>query len=489
MRKVIAAILTVLMLFPLAACSKSEKKENTDHSSASTEASTETAADTSYVYEKPDRNYQVGDDRRVVRMLIRSQSVEWHVISEGSSNSGIDLAVLKRNSAVEEAFGVKFDISDMNGYYAGQAAFKTEIRTSNSSGDDCYDIVSPAMFGNDLIIEGIWSDLASAEYLNVDKGWWLPTYTEAIKMNDKIYTITGDLSVDMLRCMTVVYFNKEMYDNIYKNNAEFSNPYELVRSGKWTWELLFGLSKNIGTDADSNGQYTIASDDVLGLCINEGVTRAMPTMCGIKYIENDNGVLSTSFYNSKTIELYEMVSSAISSNEGIVLNRSNSQNAKKFIKNQSVFCGGNLEIAKDIRAMEDDYGILINPKYSEDEDYISGSVGGTIFAIPVNAKDFEMSTILLEALGYYSYELIRPAFFEGTLKGQSARDPESYEMLDLIRNTLYIDFALSFANDFDIYYDAFDRRLDDNEITLTVWWNQNGSVYGAKFDEFMSKID
>ncbi len=488
MKKIIAAILAILMISSLFSCSKTVDHDDHGNSTKNTDSNTETTADTTYLYEKPDKNYKEGDEDRVVRMLIRSQSVEWHVFNKDGETSAINMAVLERNSAVEEAFGVKFDISDMNGYHAGQAAFKTEIRTTTLSGDGCYDIVSPAMFGNDLIIEGIWADLAGAEYLNINKGWWLPTYTEAIKLKDKIYTITGDLSVDMLRCMTVIYFNKEMYNNIYKDDAEFSNPYELVKSGKWTWDQLLALSKNIGSDVDSDGKYTFASDDVLGLCINEGITRAMPTMCGIKYIDNNNGDLSTNFYNSKTIELYEKVSGVIASNEGIVLNRSNSQNAKKFIKNQTVFCGGNLEIAKDIRVMDADYGILINPKYSVEENYISGSVGGTIFAIPVNAKNFEMSTVLLEALGYYSYELIRPAFFEGTLKSQSARDPESYAMLDLIRNTLYIDFALSFANDFDIYYDAFDKRLDDKEITLTTWWNQNGSVYGAKFDEFMSKI-
>ena len=485
MKKLLAVLFAVLMVISLVACTKSENEETTPNNNDT--VSTDSGdVDPKYAYTKPDKNYAIGDEKKAVNILVRTQSKQFHDPATPSGSTVVDTAVFKRNATVEEMFGVKFEFNDMNGYKAGQADFKTEIRNANSSGEDCYDIVSPAMFGNDLILEGVWADLAASEYLDPTKGWWSVTYSNATRLNNKHYTLTGDLSVDMLRCMTCVYFNKGMYEDIFKDDPKYSDIYAIVDAGEWTIETMFMLSKKASADADNDGAYTFASDDIYGFACQHAFLRAFPTMSGISYIENDNGDIYSNFYTTKTVDLFDLVQSTlITSNEGLAFGTDETAMIENFKQNQTLFYGASLEGTLDsVKDMTEDYGILINPKYYLEDNYVTGSGGATIFAVPVNAPDYEMSTILLEALGYYSYVYIRPAFFEGVMKGQSARDEQSYYMLDKIRETLYIDFVHAFANDFDIYETAFYGTVRNTNMTLTSFWNKYGSRYEKQFENF-----
>ena len=52
-----------------------------------------------------------------------------------------------------------------------------------------------------------------------------------------------------------------------------------------------------------------------------------------------------------------------------------------------------------------------------------------------------MTGTILEALAYYGYTIVKPAYYDKTLVGQSTRDDESAEMLDIIFSTLSFDFG------------------------------------------------
>ncbi len=55
--------------------------------------------------------------------------------------------------------------------------------------------------------------------------------------------------------------------------------------------------------------------------------------------------------------------------------------------------------------------------------------------------DVESSGFLAEAMAYYAYENIRPVIYEKILKAKTLRDAGSSEMLDIVFNTLYLDFG------------------------------------------------
>ena len=64
-----------------------------------------------------------------------------------------------------------------------------------------------------------------------------------------------------------------------------------------------------------------------------------------------------------------------------------------------------------------------------------------MFVVPKDAKDVEMTSIILEALAAESYKNVVPAFYNVALKTKGARDDESSEMIDMIRDGLTFDFG------------------------------------------------
>jgi hypothetical protein len=102
-----------------------------------------------------------------------------------------------------------------------------------------------------------------------------------------------------------------------------------------------------------------------------------------------------------------------------------------------------LRDAQRFRTMETDFGILPYPKYDEaQKDYKTFSKAGfAAFAIPSTVKDREFSEIMLEALNAESYRKVIPAYYDIALKNKYARDDDSSEMLDIIREGFDFDFS------------------------------------------------
>jgi len=60
---------------------------------------------------------------------------------------------------------------------------------------------------------------------------------------------------------------------------------------------------------------------------------------------------------------------------------------------------------------------------------------------PVTVSDIEFSGIITEALCAESYRRVIPNYYEISLKTKAARDEESGEMIDFIRESLTFDFG------------------------------------------------
>ena len=65
--------------------------------------------------------------------------------------------------------------------------------------------------------------------------------------------------------------------------------------------------------------------------------------------------------------------------------------------------------------------------------------------IPTSARSTMAVGLVTEALCMYSYENVRPAYYEVALKTQYTDDSEVVAMLDLIRECYTIPFGLAYA--------------------------------------------
>ena len=82
-----------------------------------------------------------------------------------------------------------------------------------------------------------------------------------------------------------------------------------------------------------------------------------------------------------------------------------------------------------MRTMEDSYGVVPMPRLTEDQTTYRSTLhdGFSLVAIPttVHGDHLEMVCAVLEAMGSASYRIVKPAYYETTLRTKLASDPDS----------------------------------------------------------------
>ena len=96
-----------------------------------------------------------------------------------------------------------------------------------------------------------------------------------------------------------------------------------------------------------------------------------------------------------------------------------------------------------LRDMESDFGILPYPKKNEEQNgyYTSARDNVTLFGIPIDVADPDFTGLIAEALCQASDDMVRPVYYENVLKTKLARDEESQQMIDILRDGLIFDIG------------------------------------------------
>ncbi len=222
------------------------------------------------------------------------------------------------------------------------------------------------------------------------------------------------------------FFNKQMIEDF-----DLENPYELVRSGKWTFESLWTLGRAVIADLDGDGKYTEA--DRFGLLGGAvlGMGEVLLTGADAEIIKQGENY-TPYFYCLE--ERFETVYTDILD----ILTKDNlffCGGTDLFMDGHGLFQYATLAATKSMRDMETDFGIIPVPKYDEaQEKYWQVSPNAHALYIPVTVSDLEFTGAVMEELAYQSGKYLIPAYYEVLLKGKTTRDEESLEMLDIIHD-------------------------------------------------------
>ena len=97
--------------------------------------------------------------------------------------------------------------------------------------------------------------------------------------------------------------------------------------------------------------------------------------------------------------------------------------------------------------MEDTFGLLPFPKLDENQENYRTEVNSSscLLTLPATLDNPSRAGIILDALTYESYANVLPAYYDITLSQKGLRNEESIEMLNIVRDTRDIDFALMFG--------------------------------------------
>jgi hypothetical protein len=265
--------------------------------------------------------------------------------------------------------------------------------------------------------------------------------------DNRIYFLTGDISLTFIRQMSCVYFNKKLYTDYFGDPDEM---YKTVLDGKWTLDKLSDMSKGMYKDLNGDGKYDDGDQYASGL-LAANLTDHFMFDAGIKITQRDENDLPyfimnnerTASFTDKLYQLYYV-------NEGSrIFPPTNDSNnitiPQKFMRDELLFDFGWFYVSELLRNMDTDYGIIPFPKYDESQSsYLSLAHDIVpVYCIPVTCEKMEAAGAVLEFMAFESYKSVLPAYFEVALKLKYTRDAteDAFTIIDMIHDNCTTDFA------------------------------------------------
>ncbi|MBQ2733682.1 MAG: hypothetical protein IJF74_05955 [Clostridia bacterium] len=351
----------------------------------------------------------------------------------------LDEAVYKRNTLVEDTYGISIEVITEYSTKAGKAVER--LQANRSAGDTLYDAGLIDVFGVcQLAHSGYLSDMNDVPYVELEKSWWDQNATRDTSIFGKTFFTTGDISYLDKEYTFATIFNK----SIAKEKG-LGDLYALVREGKWTVDVMADMCKQVSEDL--NGDDVLDSNDKYGLITWDAMLTASINGSGntIAHIEDDALVLGLN--NEEVISMVEKYV-GLAQDKSVINFQHMSGGVswdKMYMQGQALFLHEYLKALPLFRDTELEYGILPMPKLSADQDnYYCGFAGyqTAMYCIPVDVYDEELSGVISEAMAYHSKELVTPAYYDRTLVGRHVQDEESEETLEIIFANRIYDLGL-----------------------------------------------
>ncbi len=380
---------------------------------------------------------------------------------EDTNGELVNDAIFQRNANVEDQMGVTLDWVDIKGQYNDGVgkAYADHVGNMYASGDDTYDLMSAHSRTIALTaMYGYCADLMQADYLDFDKPWWPAVMTETATIGDKMYFVTGDVSINSIHQMYVIFYNKDLFTN-YTGLVE---PAQYVLDDNWTIETFHGLTKDIYQDLD--GSNSANEGDLYGFTTLYWHLDAIYYGAGLKQAEKDPEDLikiSDDFFSEKATKLCDDMGAWIKQGDVYV-------NSTYY---DDVFLNGNAlmsmsrhkDIAESLVEGDFKYGISPIPKYNNEQESHITCVGNPVsfYAIYTLSQDVNRAAAVLECWASEAYRLTSPALFETTMKLRYSDTSTESQMYDIIRAGITFDIGRLFNSSLGAMSDQWDNCCVD----------------------------
>ena len=430
MKKILCALLCLIfVLGALVSCTGDKNDpEGSEQESVSNDvvdSDSETESETTRK-EIEIENFAQGGVARDYTMYVRNSRYKYLWVEKDSTNK-VESGAYKRNQTVQTKFGVNLKVKEDDGNT------KTDDWVTALSVAQGYDLAVPDYWWL-LEQQGLFLNLYAREELAFNQDYWYSNWNDNVTINNKLYTVAGDASLEVLENIGIVFFNVDMLNTVQVD------MYDLVDEKKWTMAKMIEIGKNF-TDPNAATPTYGAEYDVHSL-------RSQLFAADLKLTKIENGTIELiAASRTKNVNIQAAVKELIHDDTtyywgGSSTARNNLENKSKMLSNkQAAFFASCMYAGTWVKNTGVNYGVVPMPMYEEGGDYISTSYGVSTFAIPKTAADYHFSAVILDALNYYAYDTVVTNFYDTTMKAQIADSAEDARMLDIARNSLYFDFA------------------------------------------------
>lgn len=432
-----AASLTLIaaLLTTMSCMGQSDPQTPSDSSGAPTE----TEAETQSIIEKLGSK-DFGGQTFTILDAVDHPDIQSNVAPDTQTGDIIYDSLYKRDLFLEDHYGIDVRYVQVQNAVNGLNQLKNSVLAGDNEFQLCTSSILGGALGN-FATQNILANLLELPHLELDQKWWSPLMYESMRLNNKMYYTTGDISPIMYQIPACMYLNKTLLEK-YSIDLDF---YSLVNEGKWTVDVFDELIKDKRVDLNGDGKWTEA-DDQFGFVsfYSDLSANTWLTALGVNLsqLSDDRKSLSVNLNTEKTLDIIERIRSIygekVAAKQGDVIDVT-----QLFIEDRTLACNHFVEIAMiELRDMNSDFYVLPMPKYNEQQtDYRSfvNAWASAFIAVPTTA-DPELSGFITEAMARYSYLNIRPQVYDLVCKQKAIRDEESAQMLDIIFETTYLDF-------------------------------------------------
>ena len=118
-----------------------------------------------------------------------------------------------------------------------------------------------------------------------------------------------------------------------------------------------------------------------------------------------------------------------------------------FGAGRSIFLMDELKGGITLRDSDVDFGLLPAPKFTEDQEgYMTDLTMRTLFfCMPVSNTRANETGIVIDALTYAGNKNVVPQYYDGYLAHKGLRDEDSYEMLQIMTDTMCMDIGMAYG--------------------------------------------
>jgi len=313
------------------------------------------------------------------------------------------------------------------------------------AGDDAWELVcGHCVVTCNNAVDGIFLNLHELPYLDFSKPWWAQQAVEQMTFNEKMFTTTSNWNYMQLAFTDTIAFNKEI---LTAHDIPF--PYDSVRNGEWTFDTLISQTKDMYHDV--NGDGTRDMKDQYGFVTNPEQTSFL-TSCDAQVIgETSDGGLEFTVLTDKMTKMVEKHYAWYYETNDVYLSSfrfgDDDFTARIFANGNTAFAYSSLFYATSFyRDANISYGIVPLPKYDKEQEHYYSFTAPSLYSVPLSCQNTELAGFVLEAMSYYGYYDVLPAYYELMLQGKIADSPDDVEMLDIIKDSMTASFAYCYDN-------------------------------------------
>ena len=491
MKKLLSLLLALIMCAPaFVSCAETEETASQDSTAPSAvEGVEETVAEETEVSREniPDNLPELDFNGETVTIHSRGDDQAYLEIGvEEMTGEPVNDAVYERNEMVSERLNVQLSPIRAEGWETYNNAIAS-LRASIMAADGAYDIIAgwSARIPS-LSLEGLMLDLLTLPHLDLVQPWWNQSSVEELEIANKLYFVTGNIAKTMTSAMFVFAFNQKL-----ATDYELENLYDVVKENRWTIDYVYKLSSEAYIDTDGDGTASVT--DSYGL-ITSTVNDADSFLqgCQVSMVSRDeDGFPVLDVDEERMTTIVEKVYNLMWNNPGCRPHTSGYTEREIFVEGRALLVTAAMEnVASTFTEMEDDFGVLPYPMLDETQGKYGTRVQDalSLWCVPIDAKNPEMSAAVLEALAAQSYRTVTPAYFDVALKNRYSRDQETAEMMDLIQDSALINFEQLYNESIGNPWFVLRQLMSAKDSNYASYWAKNSKVINKMLEKAVEKI-